>query len=127
MSDVRKIGTNARHRLGLVNDMLDLSNIESGKLEAYVTTFGIGLVVLEVAATMKTLVEKNSNILVIRLEDGLGEMHPDMRRIRQMLPNLLSNAAQFTEEGTITALAERHGTDWMRFVMSGTGFRMMAE
>ena len=129
--DVRKIETNARHLLGLINDVLDLSKIESGKMEAYAETFEVAAVMTDVAATVTTLVEKNGNRLEVRLADGLGTMHSDVTRIRQMLLNLLSNAAKFTENGTVTLAASREagpdGADRIRFAVSDTGLGMTQE
>ncbi len=129
--DVRKIETNARHLLGLINDVLDLSKVESGKMEAFGETFDVAAVVTDVAATVKTLVEKNGNTLAVQLGDGLGAMHSDVTRIRQMLLNLLSNAAKFTDKGTITLSVARQvaedGTDWVRFAVADTGLGMTPE
>ncbi len=105
--DVGKIEGNARHLLGLINDVLDLSKVESGKMEAYAETFDVAAMAAEVAATVQSLLEKKDNRLELRLADGLGAMHSDVTRIRQVLLNLLSNAAKFTENGAVTLAVER--------------------
>ena len=126
MSDVRKIESNARHLLGLINDVLDLSKVESGKMEAFAETFDIATVVTDVAATVGPLMEKNDNALDLRLGDGLGSMHSDVTRIRQMLLNLLSNAAKFTSNGRVT-LSVRREQDVVRFAVTDTGLGMTEE
>jgi len=107
MGDMAKIKTNARHLLGLINDVLDLSKIESGKMEVYAEDFDAARMVHDVAATVQALVEKHGNTLVVQVAPDLGTMHSDVTKVRQMLLNLLSNAAKFTERGTITLSASR--------------------
>ncbi|MDP9097281.1 MAG: response regulator, partial [Pseudomonadota bacterium] len=126
VSDVRKIESNARHLLGLINDVLDLSKVESGKMEAFGETFDIAAVATDVAATVTTLVEKNGNTLDLRLADALGTMHSDVTRIRQMLLNLLSNAAKFTSNGQITLAVSREA-EIVRFAVTDTGLGMTEE
>ena len=129
--DVRKIEGNARHLLGLINDVLDISKVESGKMEAYLETFDLAQMAQEVAGTVGGLVDKKDNRLELRLADGLGTMHSDVTRIRQVLLNLLSNAAKFTERGTITLAIQRvagpGGADWVSFAVSDTGIGMTDE
>jgi PAS domain S-box-containing protein len=128
--DVRKIETNARHLLGLINDVLDLSKVESGKMEAYAESFDVASMVGDVAATVGALVEKKANRLTLRVQGELGGMHSDVTRLRQVLLNLLSNAAKFTEGGEITLSAERHARpdgDWLAFSVADTGIGMTEE
>ncbi len=129
--DMRKIEGNARHLLSLINDVLDLSKVESGKMEVYAETFDVADMVRDVATTVQGLVEKKGNTLSLRLEADLGAMHSDVTKIRQMLLNLLSNAAKFTEEGTITLSAERGlglgEKDWLAFRISDAGIGMTEE
>ncbi len=130
-TDVRKIEGNARHLLGLINDVLDLSKVESGKMEAYVEVFDVAGMANDVAATVGALMDKKSNRLELRLGGGLGSMQSDVTRIRQSLLNLLSNAAKFTENGCITLAIERRrdagGRDWLEFSVSDTGIGMTAD
>ncbi len=105
--DMRKIEGNARHLLGLINDVLDLSKVESGKMEVYAEEFDVAAMVRDVASTVAGLVGKKGNTLSLALADDLGAMHSDITKIRQILLNLLSNAAKFTEGGTITLSATR--------------------
>ncbi len=128
LRDMGKIESNARHLLGLINDVLDLSKVESGKMEAYAETFDIASVTRDVAATVSALMEKKSNRLELRLPPALGTMHSDVTRIRQVILNLLSNAAKFTEHGLITLSVERatdnKGQDWISFAVADTGIGM---
>ncbi len=129
--DLVKVESNARHLLGLINDVLDLSKVESGKMEAFPETFDLRATVADVGATVAALVEKKNNRFVLDLgADGgasLGTMHSDVTRVRQILLNLLSNAAKFTEKGTITLAVERLPGERVRFAVSDTGIGMTAE
>ncbi len=121
--DIGKIEDNARHLLGLINDVLDLSKVESGKMEAYVESFDVADVVRTVAATVGALMDKNHNRLDLQLGDELGVMRSDVTRIRQILLNLLSNAAKFTENGTIGLAVARRG-DQVDFSVTDSGIGM---
>ena len=129
--DVGMIEGNARHLLGLINDVLDLSKVEAGRMEAYVEAFDVAAMVGEVAATVTSLMERKHNRLEVRLADGLGAMRSDVTRVRQVLLNLLSNAAKFTENGAVTLAVERapgpDGADWLAFAVSDTGIGMTEE
>ncbi len=126
LPDMGKVKSNARHLLSLINDVLDLSKIESGKMEVYAEDFDVAPLMQDVAATAQALVDKRGNTLTVELAPGLGRMHQDMTKLRQMLLNLLSNAAKFTENGTITLLASRVGEEVL-FRVSDTGIGMTAE
>jgi len=106
-SDLTKIRTAGRHLLALINDILDLSKIEAGKMELYLETFEIRTLVDEVVNTVQPLVEKNANRLVVEVPRQPGAMHADLTKVRQMLLNLLSNACKFTEHGAITLTIAR--------------------
>jgi PAS domain S-box-containing protein len=126
-SDVEKIRTAGRHLLTLINDILDLSKIEAGKMELYAETFAIRSVVEEVVTTMRPLAEKNANRLVLACPEVPGTMHADLTKVRQMLLNLLSNACKFTHGGTITlAVAREDSGDVVYFRVSDTGIGMTA-
>jgi signal transduction histidine kinase len=101
LPDLQKINAAGRHLLGLINDILDLSKIEAGRMDLDLETFEIGRMVQDVAAIVQPLVEKNGNTLVVSCPDDVGSMHADLTKVRQTLFNLLSNAAKFTERGTI--------------------------
>jgi GAF domain-containing protein len=101
LPDLRRINSAGKHLLGLINDILDLSKIESGRMELYPETFAVGRLVQDVASIIQPLVEKNGNTLVVDCPDDVGEMHADVTKVRQTLFNLLSNAAKFTDHGII--------------------------
>jgi len=105
--DLDKVLNAARHLLGLINDVLDISKIEAGKMELYLETFELGKVVNEVIATAAPLISKKGNTLALDCPADIGAMHADATKLRQMLLNLLSNASKFTEKGTITLKVTR--------------------
>ncbi len=121
--DMHKIENNARHLLGLINDVLDLSKIESGRMEVFVEAFDVESTVRDVASTVTALVDKKGNALSLDLAPGLGGMRSDLTKVRQMLLNLLSNAAKFTEAGTITLSASR-SADRLTFAVRDSGIGM---
>ena len=97
--DLQKIHGAGKHLLGLINDILDLSKIEAGKMTLYLEDFDVAKLVQEVAATVQPLVTKNGNTLEVDCPADLGTMHADVTKVRQTLFNLLSNASKFTEQG----------------------------
>jgi PAS domain S-box-containing protein len=107
VADLQKIHAAGRHLLTLINDVLDLSKIEAGKMELYLETFEVRGVLDTVLETVAPLVERNGNVLLAEVDEDLGAIHGDLTRLRQILLNLLSNAAKFTERGTITLAARR--------------------
>ena len=107
ITDLERIHGAGRHLLTLINDVLDLSKIEAGKMDLFLERFEIGDMLEQVVSTVRPLVEKNVNEFVIESAATLGEMNADVTRIRQVLLNLLSNASKFTESGTIALRAER--------------------
>jgi PAS domain S-box-containing protein len=125
--DLRKIRSAGRHLLALINDVLDLSKIEAGKMELHLETFELVPAVEAVASTVAPLIEKNGNTLRLELAPDLGTMRADVTRIRQVLFNLLSNASKFTERGTITLRARRETGgrgETLRFEVQDTGIGM---
>jgi signal transduction histidine kinase/DNA-binding response OmpR family regulator len=122
--DLKKIHGAGRHLLALINDVLDLSKIEAGKMDLFLETFDLDPMIDDVAATVDTLVKKNHNALQVERGGDLGSMHADLTKVRQTLFNLLSNAAKFTENGTITLSGERERSgsgDWICFSVADTG------
>ena len=117
--DLQKINAAGKHLLGLINDILDLSKIEAGRMDLFIESFEVGRLVSDVQAIVQPLVEKNSNTLVISCPDDLGTMHADQTKVRQALFNLLSNAAKFTDHGTITLTVAREPDDWLTFAVCG--------
>lgn len=125
--DLQRIQSSARHLLHLINEVLDVSKIEAGRIEFYYENFAIRPMVDDIAATIKHLTDQKQNKLVVIYEGDVGEMHSDIVRIRQTLLNLISNAAKFTENGVITvrvSLEEEAGKPWVRFSISDTGIGM---
>jgi signal transduction histidine kinase len=128
--DLIKIRASGKHLLTLINDILDLSKIEAGRMELYLETFEISRLVDDVMATVLPMVEKNSNKLEVHCEDNLGTMHADLTKVRQGLSNLLSNAAKFTDHGIINLVVERKtidNVDWVIFRVKDTGIGMTPE
>jgi len=99
--DLQKIHGAGKHLLGLINDILDLSKVEAGKMALYLEDFDIATMVAEVASTVRPLVAKNGNQLEVVCPTDIGKMRADTTKVRQTLFNLLSNASKFTEKGTI--------------------------
>ncbi|MFV1973052.1 MAG: CHASE domain-containing protein, partial [Thiohalobacterales bacterium] len=122
--DLKKINQAGVHLLALINDVLDLSKIESGKMEAFPENIDLNSLIDEVSATAQPLMGKNGNTLSIKRGRELGSAHQDLTKLRQSLFNLLSNAAKFTHEGTVTLHVnrmEQAGVDWLIFAVSDTG------
>src|SRR5262249_47567278 len=113
-----KIHAAGRHLLALINDILDLSKIEAGRMELFLETFDVRTMAREEVTTIQPLVERNGNRLEVSLEDE-GTMRADLTKVRQCLFNLLSNAAKFTERGTITLTVTRAGNGAMEQRSSG--------
>ncbi|MFN8637437.1 MAG: GAF domain-containing protein [Chloroflexota bacterium] len=99
--DLQKVNAAGKHLLGLINDILDLSKIEAGRMDLYLEDFSVSQLVQDVAAIVQPLMEKNANELVVVCPSDIGEMHADLTKVRQTLFNLLSNAAKFTDHGRI--------------------------
>ncbi|HEY3329037.1 MAG TPA: PAS domain S-box protein [Capsulimonadaceae bacterium] len=127
LPDLQKIHGAGKHLLSLINDILDLSKIEAGKMELYCETFSVPKLIAEVVETIRPLVIANSNTLSVTCPTDLGTMYADMTKTRQSLYNLLSNAAKFTKEGSITLDVSRHemeAREWIWFRVSDTGIGM---
>ena len=123
LADLGRVKGNARHLLGLINDVLDLSKVEADRMEVFVEDFDVASFVRDAAATVEPLVRRKSNTLVLDFADGLGAMRSDAVKLRQCLFNLLGNAAKFTEEGRIVLRARREA-DWLAFAVEDTGIGM---
>jgi signal transduction histidine kinase/CheY-like chemotaxis protein len=122
--DLKKINQAGTHLLALINDVLDLSKVESGKMEAFAEEINLDSLIDEVAATAHPLLEKNGNKLAVERGKNLGNAFQDITKMRQMLLNLMSNAAKFTHEGTVTLHVNRltkENTDWLTLAVSDTG------
>jgi signal transduction histidine kinase len=125
-----KIHQAGRHLLALINDILDLSKIEAGKMDLHLESFDIAALIHDVVTTVGPLIEHNANTLKLQTARELGTMLADPTKVRQVLLNILSNACKFTEHGTITL--EAHGETvqsrrWIRFCITDTGVGMTSE
>ena len=120
---VNRAGT---HLLGLINQVLDLSKIEAGKLEINPQTVELPLLIDEVVGTARQLAEQNKNRLIAEVQDNLGTLTVDPMRLRQILLNLLSNACKFTKEGEVALRGRRvsNGGHWIELSISDTGIGM---
>jgi len=114
----------AKHLLALINDILDLSKIEAGKMDIHVESFAIAPLISDVVQTIATMASKNGNQVKVDVTADLGTMRADQTRIRQALLNLASNANKFTEKGTVTIAAWRGmeaGHEWVTMAVTDTG------
>jgi CheY-like chemotaxis protein len=120
----------ARHLLALINDILDLSKIEAGRMELHLESFPLVPAIEDVAKTVEPMAAKNANRMVIDCSPDLGTIHADLTRFRQALLNLASNANKFTENGTVTIAARPQqvdGRDWIKIAVTDTGIGMTEE
>jgi PAS domain S-box-containing protein len=128
--DLGKIHTAGRHLLALINDVLDLSKIEAGKMELFLEEFDVQAMVEEVASTVRPMTDKNANRLEVHCPPEVGEMRADLTKVRQMLLNLLSNASKFTSGGRIDLEVARErvdGDETLIFRVRDTGIGMTPE
>jgi PAS domain S-box-containing protein len=130
-ADLAKIHAAGKHLLALINDVLDLSKIEAGKMDLFLEPFDIAELVREAVSTVEPLAEKGGDSLVLHCPAGLGTMRSDQAKVRQALLNLLSNATKFTEGGTIRVDVSRErvpgGSDWVLFRVADDGIGMTSE
>ena len=127
--DLKKIEGAGRHLLGLINDILDLSKVEAGKMDVFLEDVEIVPLLEEVRALIVPLAEKNGNTLKLRPAKNLGSMRTDRTKLKQSLLNILSNGSKFTQNGRLTLVAERFKADrpMVRFAVSDTGIGMTKE
>ncbi|MEQ8972842.1 MAG: ATP-binding protein [Coleofasciculus sp. C1-SOL-03] len=113
VSDLQQIYDSGLHLLNLITDILDISKIEAGKMSLYLESFDISTLIVEVQKTVQTLIKKKNNTLEVHCTASLGTMHADRTKVKQLLLNLISNSAKFTENGTIvlSVTRERRGGD----------------
>ncbi|MEH1971463.1 sensor histidine kinase [Nostoc sp.] len=107
ITDLETINAAGKHLLHLINEILDLSKIEAGKMTLYPETFEIATLINNVVLTVKPAIEKNANVLEVHFDEQLGTMYADQTRMRQVLLNLLSNASKFTTNGKVTLTVNR--------------------
>jgi signal transduction histidine kinase len=120
----------ARHLLALINDILDLSKIEAGRMELQLEDFALAPLIDNVVKTIEPLAAKNANQVAVSCDAAIGTLHADQMRLRQALLNLMSNANKFTDRGTITVearQAQENGRDWVAIGVADTGIGMTPE
>jgi signal transduction histidine kinase/DNA-binding response OmpR family regulator/HAMP domain-containing protein len=128
LPDLKKIEDAGRHLLGVINDILDLSKIEAGKMDVFIEDVPILPLVDEVRSIIEPLAARNSNVFETVCAPEIGTMRTDRTKLKQSLLNLLSNAGKFTKEGRLTLAVERVAEGaWVRFAVSDTGIGMTPE
>jgi len=128
--DLSKIQAAGKHLLALINDVLDLSKIEAGKMELFLEDFDVRALVQDVESTIRPLVEKNQNVLEVSCPADIGTIHADLTRVRQVLFNLVSNATKFTQHGRVgldVFPLRIAGQDWVEFAVADTGIGLTPE
>src|SRR5258708_6471971 len=130
VKDLHRMQGAGKHLLSLINDVLDLSKIEAGRMGLHLETFDISQMIEEMVATLHPAIAKNSNTMEVRVPQELGAMRADITKVRQILFNLLSNASKFTDHGTISVNVDRSTDghqDWIRFQVIDTGIGITAK
>jgi signal transduction histidine kinase len=129
LEPLRRVNAAGTHLLSLINEVLDLSKIEAGKLELNVETVDLAHLIDEVIGTAGSLAEKNNNRLVVEAQVNLGALTADSMRLKQILLNLLSNACKFTKAGEVALRARKlaDGRDWVELAVADTGIGLTAE
>jgi GAF domain-containing protein len=129
LEPLQRVNRAGTHLLGLINQVLDLSKIEAGKLELNPQTVQLAPLIEEVIGTARQLAEQNKNRLILDAQENLGALTVDPMRLRQILFNLLSNACKFTKEGEVKLIARRFddGSDWIEVAVSDSGIGMTPE
>ncbi len=130
VDDLGKIMASSKHLLGLINDVLDVAKIEAGKVELLLEELDVGELTRSVAAAVEPLVKRNGNVFEHHTPDDVATVVSDSTRLRQILFNLLSNAAKFTKDGRVSLVAKKvslDGRDGVEFVVSDDGIGMTAE
>jgi len=129
LEPLRRVNAAGTHLLSLINEVLDLSKIEAGKLELNPEPVKLGRLIDEVIGTAGQLAEKNQNRLMVETQENVGALTADSLRLKQILLNLLSNACKFTKEGEVALRVRRvtDGRDWVELAVADSGIGMTAE
>jgi signal transduction histidine kinase len=129
LEPLRRVNAAGTHLLSLINEILDLSKIEAGKLELNPEPVNLPRLIDEVIGTAGQLAEKNQNRLVVEAQENLGALTADPMRLKQILLNLLSNACKFTKEGEVALRMRKvaDGRDWVELAVADTGIGLTAE
>ena len=128
--DLQRIQSAGKHLLALINDILDLSKIEAGKMGMHLEEFDVAQIIEEIADTVQPAAVKNASTLEVRVAKDVGRMRADLTKVRQILLNLLSNACKFTDHGVISLNVDRRTIDqrdWVEFEVGDTGIGITAE
>jgi len=129
-NDLNKIHAAGTHLLSLINEILDLSKIEAGKMELHIEEVDINRLVSDTVHTVNSLIVKKHNTIKVNIQPRLQVMHSDPTKLRQVLYNLISNASKFTEYGTITVTVDQYlvkNQNWVTFIVEDTGIGMTEE
>jgi len=129
LEPLRRVNAAGTHLLSLINEILDLSKIEAGKLELNPEPVNLARLINEVIGTAGQLAEKNNNRLIVEAQESLGALTADSMRLKQILLNLLSNACKFTKEGEVELRVRKvsDGRDWVELAVADSGIGMTAE
>jgi len=129
LEPLRRVNAAGTHLLSLINEILDLSKIEAGKLDLNLEPVNLSRLIDEVIGTAGQLAEKNKNRLVIEAQENLGRLTADSMRLKQILLNLLSNACKFTKEGEVALRVRKvaDGREWVELTVADTGIGLTAE
>ena len=129
LEPLRRVNAAGTHLLSLINEVLDLSKIEAGKLELNPEPINLARLIDEVVGTAGQLAEKNQNRLIVEAQENVGTLIADSMRLKQILLNLLSNACKFTKEGEVALRVRKvvDGRDWIEFAVADTGIGLTAE
>jgi GAF domain-containing protein len=129
LEPLRRVNAAGTHLLSLINEILDLSKIEAGKLELNPEPVNLARLIDEVIGTAGQLAEKNQNRLVVEAQENLGTLKTDSLRLKQILLNLLSNACKFTKEGEVALRVRKmaDARDWVELAVADSGIGMTAE
>jgi signal transduction histidine kinase len=129
LEPLRRVNAAGTHLLNLINEVLDLSKIEAGKLELNPEPVNLVRLIDEVVGTAGQLAEKNQNRLIVEAHENLGPLTADSMRLKQILLNLLSNACKFTKEGEVALRVRKvaDGRDWVELAVADTGIGLTAE
>jgi len=129
LEPLRRVNAAGTHLLSLINEILDLSKIEAGKLELNLEPISLPRLIDEVIGTAGQLAEKNKNRLIVEAQENVGALTADSMRLKQILLNLLSNACKFTKEGEVALRVRKvaGGCDWVELAVADTGIGLTAE
>src|SRR5690606_11623942 len=126
IAGLQKISAAGKNLLAMVNDILDISKIEAGKMALHLEPVDLDQLIGEVESTARPLAAKNANAFVVKRDEDLGSIRADATKLRQAIFNLLSNAAKFTQNGQITLEVSRRA-DWIEVVVADTGIGISRE